>query len=334
MSNDQKPIFVAGHRGMAGSAIWRYLKNDQGLPVVGASSRDLDLRDANATRRFFDAERPATVVMAAARVGGILANAEAPAVFLSDNLRMQLNILDCAVDSGVERLLFLGSSCIYPKFAKQPIPESALLTGVLEPTNDAYAIAKIAGVLQVQAIRRQYDLPYISVMPTNLYGPGDNFSSRSSHVVPSLLRRIHEAKINKRDEVVVWGTGTPRREFLFVDDLAEATAFLLAEYDDPRPINVGTGTDVTICELAELICSVVGYEGRLVFDRSKPDGTPRKLLDVSRLTNLGWVYKTDLEEGLRLTYSWFLQHQGDARGMESSFEVPPAQRTVGPGCSG
>lgn len=301
-------VYVAGHRGLVGSAVWRHLEQQGFTALVGRSSADVDLRDRDAVGRLFAQERPEVVVMAAAKVGGILANSTEPADFLSDNLRMQVNVLDAAQRSGTGRVLFLGSSCIYPRLAPQPIAESALLTGELEPTNDAYAIAKISGIVQVQAIRRQHGLPYISAMPTNLYGPGDNFDLHSSHVLPAMLRRFHEAKQQQAPVVTCWGSGTPRREFLHVDDLAAATLFLLEHYDDPRPINVGTGQDLPIRELAETVARVVGFEGEIVWDTSKPDGTPRKLLDVSRLRALGWTASTGLEEGLRSTYAWYRDH--------------------------
>jgi GDP-L-fucose synthase len=251
--------------------------------------------------------------MAAARVGGILANSTYPAEFLSDNLRIQLNVLDAAREYGVERLLFLGSSCIYPKFAPQPISEDALLTGPLEPTNDAYAIAKIAGVLQVQAIRREYGLPYISAMPTNLYGPNDNFDPRTSHVLPALLRRFDEAVRERADVVTIWGTGTPRREFLHVDDLAKACVHLLENYDDDAPINVGTGTDVSILELAAIVAGTVGYTGEIATDPSKPDGTPRKVLDVSRINRLGWKAEIPLVDGIAGAYEWYRANASSRR---------------------
>ncbi len=306
-------LYVAGHNGLVGSAIWRAARRAGFVNLVGASSRELDLRDPVAVDTFFEQNRPRVVVLAAAKVGGILANASYPADFISDNLRIQLNVVDTARRYGVERLLFLGSSCIYPKFAEQPIREESLLTGALEPTNDAYAVAKIAGITQVQAIRRQYGLPYISAMPTNLYGPGDNFDPEGSHVLPALIRRIHEAKRDGARSVAIWGTGTPRREFLYVDDLALAVLHLLDVYDQPEPINVGTGQDITIRELAETVAQVVGWDGDLEFDASKPDGTPRKLLDVSRINALGWKARFSLAEGLQLTYRWFLDHQGDLR---------------------
>jgi GDP-L-fucose synthase len=283
--------------------------------LLGATSSEVDLRDREATSAFIRRERPVVVIDAAAKVGGILANSAFPADFLSDNLRMQVNLLDAARETGVDRLLFLGSSCIYPKFAVQPIKESSLLTGPLEPTNDAYAIAKIAGILQVQANRRQHGRHWISAMPTNLYGPHDNFDPLSSHVLPALIRRFHEAKESGASEVVLWGTGTPRREFLHVDDLAAASLFLLENYDSPETINVGVGEDVTIRELAEIVADVAGYDGELVQDTSKPDGTPRKLLDVSRINDLGWKATVPLRDGIAATYRWFLEHRAGRRGM-------------------
>ncbi len=306
-------VYVAGHRGLVGSAVWRHLQAEGFSNLLGRASAELDLRDRDAVRAFFAAERPEVVVLAAAKVGGILANGTAPADFLSENLRIQVNVLDAAVEHGVQRLLFLGSSCIYPKHAPQPIREDALLTGHLEPTNDAYAIAKIAGVLHVQAIRRQHGLPYISAMPTNLYGPGDNFDLERSHVLPAMIRRFHEAKQDGAGSVTLWGTGSPRREFLHVDDLARACLFLLERYDAPEPINVGVGEDVTIRELAGLMSEVVGYAGEIEWDTSRPDGTPRKLLDVSRLSALGWKPEVDLADGIRSTYDWFVAHEAAAR---------------------
>jgi GDP-L-fucose synthase len=299
-------VYVAGHGGLVGSAVWRHLEAQGFTDLVGRTSAELDLRERDDVMDFFAKQRPDVVVLAAARVGGIMANATQPADFLSDNLRIQVNVLDAAALHGVERLLFLGSSCIYPRLAPQPIPESALLTGPLEPTNDAYAIAKIAGVLQVQALRRQHGLAYVSAMPTNLYGPGDNFSATGSHVLPALLRRFHEARQSGAPSVTLWGTGTPRREFLHVDDLAAACLVLLERYDGAEPVNVGTGSDVTIAELAALVASVVGYDGTVEWDPSKPDGTPRKLLDISRIQSLGWRAETSLEQGVAATYRWYL----------------------------
>ena len=312
LSKDAR-IYIAGHRGLVGGAIWRHLEDEGFSNLIGATSSELDLRDRQATLEFFTKNKPEVVIDAAAKVGGIHANNTYPADFLSDNLLIQVNIMDAANAIGVDRLLFLGSSCIYPKFAEQPIREDSLLTGELEPTNDAYAIAKIAGIMQVQASRRQYGRTWISAMPTNLYGPGDNFHPDNSHVLPALLRRFHEAKEQNAPEVVIWGSGTPRREFLYVDDLAHACLFLLENYDSPETINVGVGEDISIRELAELVAKTVGYSGNIVQDTSKPDGTPRKLLDVSRLTNLGWKAEMSLEKGITATYEWFLSHQDKLR---------------------
>jgi GDP-L-fucose synthase len=304
------PTYIAGHRGLVGSAIWRRFSSSGFEKLIGRTSSELDLRDRAATFAFFEQERPRTVVVAAAKVGGIMANATEPADFLSENLRIQLNVLDAANAVGVDRLLFLGSSCIYPKLAPQPISEDSLLTGPLEPTNDAYAIAKIAGVMQVQAMRRQHGRHWISAMPTNLYGPGDNFDLQKSHVLPALIRRFDEAKTTGADSVTLWGTGTPRREFLHVDDLARACELLLERYDDPAPINVGVGSDVTIAELAELVAKVVGYNGRVEYDTTKPDGTPRKLLDVSRINALGFEPRISLDDGIESTYAWYRENLG------------------------
>lgn len=298
-------FYIAGHGGLVGSAVWRAAEDEGFTNLVGRRWAELDLRDRAATFTFFAEERPEIVVMAAARVGGILANSTYPAEFLSDNMRVQVNVLDAAQEYGVQRLLFLGSSCIYPKFAEQPIREESLLTGPLEPTNDAYAIAKIAGVLHVQALRREYGLPYISAMPTNLYGPNDNFDPMNSHVLPAMIRRFHEAREAGTASVTIWGTGTPRREFMHVDDLARACLFLLEHYDEPEPINVGTGSDLTIGELAALVAQVVGFTGRIELDPSKPDGTPQKLLDVARINALGWKAQVDLATGLASTYDWY-----------------------------
>ncbi len=307
-------VYVAGHSGLVGSAVWRHLQQEAFTDLVGATSRELDLRRDDDVRAFFEVHRPSVVVMAAARVGGILANATRPAEFLGDNLRIQVNVLEAAHAVGVERLLFLGSSCIYPKYAPQPIPESALLTGALEATNDAYAIAKIAGIAQVQAMRRQHDHAWISAMPTNLYGPGDNFDLAGSHVLPAMIRKFHEAKLHG-GPVTLWGSGTPRREFLHVDDLAAACLYLLENYDGDEHVNVGTGVDVSIAELASTVAKVVGYDGPVEWDTSKPDGTPRKLLDVTKLTELGWQASTPLDEGIASTYRWFLDHHDEARGL-------------------
>jgi len=301
-------IHIAGHRGLVGSAIWRYFKARGNTAMIGQSSGDLDLRDREATFDFYADQRPDYVVLAAAKVGGILANATYPVDFLSDNIRIQVNVLDAARAVGVKRLLFLGSSCIYPKLAPQPISEDSLLTGPLEPTNDTYAIAKIAGVLHVQAMRRQYGASFISAMPTNLYGPGDNFDLESSHVMPAMIRKFHDAKTKDRDHVQLWGSGSPRREFLHVDDLASAAVALLERYDEPEPINIGVGEDVTIRELAESVRRVVGFKGSITWDPSKPDGTPRKLLDVSRIHSMGWKATIPLKSGIESTYDWFMNH--------------------------
>lgn len=306
--NKNALIYVAGHRGLAGAAIWRGLVAQGYTNLVGRTSQELDLTNREAVFAFMRETKPQVVIDAAAKVGGIHANNVYPSDFLSENLQIQVNLVDAANEVNVEKFIFLGSSCIYPKFAEQPIREESLLTGALEPTNDAYAIAKIAGIMQIQASRRQYDRHWISAMPTNLYGPGDNFHPENSHVLPALMRRIHEAKIANSPEVIIWGSGTPRREFLFVDDLADAIIFLMDNYDSGEPINVGVGDDLSIREVAELVAEVVGYQGKLVQDTSKPDGTPRKLLDVSHLNNLGWKAKTSLKDGLEKTYAWYLEN--------------------------
>lgn len=308
------PFYVAGHRGLVGSAIWRNLDAQGFTNIVKRTSSDLDLKDRDAVFAFFAESKPRYVVLAAAKVGGILANNTYPVDFLSDNLRIQVNVLDAAREHGVERLLFLGSSCIYPKFADQPIREDSLLTGHLEPTNDAYAIAKIAGIMHIQAIRRQYGLPWISAMPTNLYGPGDNFSPTGSHVLPALIRRYDEAAKSGAPVVTNWGTGSPRREFLHVDDMAAACLHLLENYDGPSQVNVGTGSDITIRELASIVASAVGYTGEIAWDTTKPDGTPRKLLDVSKLTDAGWSASIGLEDGIRRTVEWFRENSLSVRG--------------------
>lgn len=306
-------FYVAGHRGLVGSAIWRNLKASGFTSLLGRTSSELDLKDRDEVFTFFSDNQPRYVVLAAAKVGGILANNTYPVDFLSDNLRIQVNVLDAAREFGVERLLFLGSSCIYPKFAHQPIREESLLTGHLEPTNDAYAIAKIAGIVQVQSVRRQYGLPWISAMPTNLYGPGDNFSPNGSHVLPALIRRYDAAAGSGVKTVTNWGTGSPRREFLHVDDMASACLHLLENYDGPSQVNVGTGTDVTIRELATLVADAVGYNGDIEWDTSKPDGTPRKLLDVSKLNRSGWSASIGLQEGIRTTVEWYRTNRPQVR---------------------
>ena len=302
-------IYVAGHRGLVGSAICRRLRRDGYSNLILRDRSQLDLTNQPAVEAFFAAEKPEYVFVAAAKVGGILANSTYPVEFLRHNLIIELNVMDAAYRHDVRKLESLGSSCIYPKLAPQPIKEEYLLTSPLEPTNEWYAVAKIAGVKLVQAYRKQYGFHAISLMPTNLYGPGDHFDLAASHVLPALMRKAHEARVGDSAEMVVWGTGAPRREFMHVDDLADAALFLMLHYDQPDIINVGVGTDLSIGELAELVCRVVGYNGRLVFDASKPDGTPQKLLDVSRLRALGWQARIGLEEGIRETYEWFLTQQ-------------------------
>jgi GDP-L-fucose synthase len=299
---------VAGHRGLVGSAIWRHLESQGFTALLGRSSADLDLRARDQVFDFYAENRPRYVILAAAKVGGIMANSTCPADFLSDNLRIQVNVLDAAAAFGVERLLFLGSSCIYPKHAPQPLKEEYLLTGALEPSNDAYAIAKIAGILHVQALRRQRGVRFISAMPTNMYGPNDNFDLETSHVLPAMIRKFHDAKVAGLDQVTLWGSGAPRREFLYADDLARACLMLLERYDKAETINVGTGEDVSIAELAGTVAAAVGFEGRLAWDRTKPDGTPRKLLDVSKINRLGWNASTPLDQGVRGTCEWYRQH--------------------------
>ncbi|MEZ5364645.1 MAG: GDP-L-fucose synthase [Bryobacterales bacterium] len=311
------PIFVAGHRGLVGSAILRRLQADGATRLITRARRELDLTRQADVEAFFADERPAYVFLAAARVGGIRANQNRPADFLLENLQIQTNVIEAARRSGVEKLLFLGSSCVYPKMAPQPIHEDALLSGPLEPTNEPYAVAKIAGLKLVEACRRQYGFRGISLMPTNLYGPGDNFDLETSHVLPALLRRFHEAKRDGRTSVTLWGTGLPRRELLHVDDLADAALLLMREYDSDKIVNVGCGEDVTIRELAEIVAGVVDYQGAIEFDSSKPDGTPRKLLDISRLRALGWKPKIPLEHGIRTLYRWYLS---EGPGAEAAIE--------------
>ncbi len=306
-------IFVAGHRGLAGSAIVRELQRQGYKNLIVASRTQTDLRSRAAVDELFRREKPEFVFLAAAKVGGILANSTYPADFLRDNLEIQLNVVDAAYQNGAKKLQFLGSSCIYPKFAPQPMREEHLLTGALEPTNEWYAVAKIAGIKLCQAYRTQYGFDAISLMPTNLYGPGDNFDLNSSHVLPALLRKFHQAVVDGQRTVSVWGSGTPKREFLHVEDLASAAVFLMQSYSDHEIVNVGTGEDVTIRELAMLVGEVVGYQGELSFDASKPDGTPRKLLDVGKLHKLGWQHSIALRDGLRSTYEWYLENVESAR---------------------
>lgn len=312
MRKDSK-IFVAGHRGLVGSAIVRHLQKQGYNNLLLRTRTETDLTDSSEVRSLFERERPEYVFLAAAKVGGILANSTYPADFIRDNLAIQVNVIDSAYCCGTKKLEFLGSSCIYPKLAPQPIKEEYLLTGPLEPTNEWYAVAKIAGIKLCQAYRQQYGFNAISLMPTNLYGPGDNFDLKNSHVLPALIRKFHEAKLNGDREVTVWGTGSPRREFLHVDDLASAAVFLMNHYDRPEIVNVGVGEDITIAALAGLVKQVVGFEGALSFDTTKPDGTPRKLLDVSRLENLGWRASISLEDGVASTYRWFLENVESAR---------------------
>jgi len=307
MDKDES-IFIAGHRGLVGSAILRKLEVEGFSRLLMRTRAELDLQDREAVEKFFAKEKPALVVVAAAKVGGIKVNNDHPVAFLTENLLIQNNLISAAHASGVRKLLFLGSSCIYPKHAPQPIPESALLGGPLEPTNEAYAIAKIAGIKLCQAYAREYGANFISAMPTNLYGPNDNFDLETSHVLAALLRKAHEAKVCGAREIVVWGSGTPRREFLHVDDLATACLFLLENYDSPEIINIGAGLDLTVRELAAMICEVVGFEGELTWDASKPDGTPRKLLDITRIESLGWKPTIPLREGVARTYEWFKAH--------------------------
>lgn len=300
-----KKVYVAGHRGMVGSAVVRRLDSED-CEVITSDRKYVDLKRQSEVEVFFQESKPDAVVMAAAKVGGILANDSFPADFLYDNLMIEANIMQSAFENGVEKFLFLGSSCIYPKFADQPIQEDSLLTGALEPTNEWYAVAKIAGIKLGQAYRKQHGLDFISAMPTNLYGPGDNFDLKSSHVLPAIIRKVHTAKENGEKEVVVWGTGTPRREFLHADDCADALVFLLKNYSGYEHVNVGSGEDVTILELTQLVCDVVGYKGEIVHDLSKPDGTPRKLMSADKLRYMGWAPTIELRQGIEATYKWFL----------------------------
>jgi GDP-L-fucose synthase len=306
MMDKSEKIFVAGHRGMVGSALIRRLESEGFSNLLVRDRSKLDLKNESAVTKFFAQEKPALVILAAAKVGGIKANSDFPVEFLLDNLRIQNNVIHAAYENGVRKLLFLGSSCIYPKFAPQPIPETALLSGPLEPTNEAYAVAKIAGIKLCQAYAREYGANFISAMPANLYGPNDNFDLETSHVLAALLRKAHEAKTRKDRKLIVWGSGKPRREFLHVDDLAPACLLLLGKYDSPEIINVGCGEDISTRELAELICDIVGFKGELSWDATKPEGTPRKLLDITKLRALGWVPSIPLRDGIARTYEWFL----------------------------
>lgn len=313
-------IYLAGHEGLVGSAILRKLKDKGYLNIITRKHSELDLTKQNLVYDFFAEQRPEYVFLAAAKVGGIKANNTYPAEFIRENLLIQTNVIDTAYRFGVRKLLFLGSSCIYPKYAPQPMKEEYLLTGELEPTNEPYAVAKIAGIKMCQAYNRQYGTNFISVMPTNLYGPGDNFDLETSHVLPALIRKFHEAKVEKSKQVTIWGTGKPRREFLHVDDLADACVFLMNNYDGSEIVNIGVGKDITIAELAELIKKIIGYEGRIVYDSLMPDGTPRKLLDVGKLASLGWEAQISLERGIESTYNWFLEHCPDVIIQEGSHD--------------
>ena len=301
-------IYIAGHRGMVGSAVWRILASKGYSNLIGKTSKELDLTNQQAVLDFYKQEKPELVIDAAAKVGGILANNDFPYHFLMENMQIQNNLIDFAHKRGIEKFIFLGSSCIYPKFAEQPLKEEYLLTDSLEPTNEWYAIAKITGVKACQAIRKQYNKDYVSLMPTNLYGSFDNFDLQSSHVLPSMLRKFHEAKINNHSDVMLWGSGSPRREFLFVDDMAEAVVYALENNLPEYLYNIGTGKDITIKELADTIQSVIGHQGNILWDATKPDGTPRKLMDVSKMKGLGWQYSTELEDGIKKTYKWFLEN--------------------------
>lgn len=306
-------IYVAGHRGLVGSAIVRSLKRQGYESVIGKSHKELDLTEQAAVRAFFEKERPDIVVLAAAKVGGINANNTSPADFAYENMQIQCNVIKCCHDYGVKKLLFLGSTCIYPKLAPQPIPEDALLTGELEKTNEAYAIAKISGMEMCRFYKMQYGDHFISCMPTNLYGPHDNYELQGSHVMPAMIRKFHEAKVSGAPTVELWGTGKPLREFLYVDDMADACVFLLEHYDGEQHVNIGTGRELTIAQLAELVKKTVGYEGEIVWNSDMPDGTPRKLADVSKLHALGWTHKVELEEGIKLAYDWFKENVNTAR---------------------
>ncbi|WP_343329134.1 GDP-L-fucose synthase [Polaribacter staleyi] len=301
-------IYIAGHRGMVGSAVWRTLEKKGYTNLLGRSSKELDLKDQEAVLNFYQTEKPVVVIDAAAKVGGILANNNFPYQFLMENMQIQNNLIDSALKSGIEKFIFLGSSCIYPKFAPQPLKEEYLLTDSLEPTNEWYALAKITGVKACQAIRNQFQKDYVSLMPTNLYGTHDNFDLKSSHVLPAMIRKFHEAKNNNNSDVTLWGSGTPMREFLFVDDMAEAVVYALENELPEYLYNVGSGKDITIKELAETIQKVTGHQGAIVWDAEKPDGTPRKLMDVSKMKDIGWQYSTELEEGIKKTYTWFLEN--------------------------
>ena len=309
-----RSVYVAGHKGLVGSALLRHLQKNGYRNILVRTRQELDLRQSDAVRNFFSQAKPEAVVVAAAKVGGIKANSDYPVEFLLENLQIQNNLIAASFEFGVKKLLFLGSSCVYPKLAPQPIREESLLAGPLEPTNEPYAIAKIAGIKLCQAYAQQYEMDFICAMPTNIYGPGDNFDLEKSHVLAALIRKVHEAKLRNQREVTIWGTGTPRREFLHADDLADALGFLLENYDSSEIINVGCGEDLTIRELVEIVAQVIGFEIDLVFDTTKPDGTPRKLLDTNRLQALGWKPQISLNDGIRQTYQWFLESSAQLRG--------------------
>jgi len=306
--NKSSKIYIAGHRGMVGSAIWRQLEKEGYKNLIGRSSKEIDLRNQDMVKDFFNAEKPDVVIDAAARVGGILANSTYPYQFLMENLQIQNNLIDASLNSDVNKFIFLGSSCIYPKLAPQPLKEEYLLTGSLEPTNDAYALAKIAGVKTCEAIRKQFNKDYVSLMPTNLYGTHDNFDLETSHVLPAMIRKFHDAKLNNHAPVVLWGSGTPLREFLFVDDMASSVIFALENILPEHLYNVGTGIDLSIQQLAQTIQYIVGHKGEIIWDSTKPDGTPRKLMDVSKMNALGWKHQIELVDGIKLTYNWFLNN--------------------------
>jgi GDP-L-fucose synthase len=309
-----RSVYVAGHKGLVGSALLRHLQKKGYRNILVRTRQELDLRQSDAVRNFFSQAKPEAVVVAAAKVGGIKANSDYPVEFLLENLQIQNNLIAASFEFGVKKLLFLGSSCVYPKLAPQPIHEESLLAGPLEPTNEPYAIAKIAGIKLCQAYAQQYGMDFICAMPTNIYGPGDNFDLEKSHVLAALIRKVHEAKLRNQREVTIWGTGTPRREFLHADDLADALGFLLENYDSSEIINVGCGEDLTIRELVEIVAQVIGFEIDLVFDTTKPDGTPKKLLDTTRLQALGWKPQISLNDGIRQTYQWFLESSAQLRG--------------------
>ncbi len=311
--NVESKIYIAGHRGMVGSAIWRTLTAKGYANLIGVSSTELDLRNQQAVQDFISKEKPDVIIDAAARVGGILANNNYPYQFIMENMQIQNNLIDSALQAGIEKFIFLGSSCIYPRLAPQPLKEDCLLTSELEPTNEWYAIAKITGVKACQAIRKQFGKDYVSLMPTNLYGTYDNFDLNTSHVLPAMMRKFHEAKVNNHAPVTLWGSGTPLREFLFVDDMAEAVVFALENKLPDYLYNIGTGVDLTIKELAQTIQKITGHQGEIIWDATKPDGTPRKLMDISKMHDLGWKHKIDLEKGIQLTYDWFLEHASEIK---------------------